>query len=285
MDRDLLPITRPWVKSFFEAASVVLPGLALLGVAAVFFWARLSPVATGMVALMAIYNVVLFAVLPEHHHSGILVLPMCILGAYGIVSSVSSAYRSPHWKIGSMALLGIAAVWGVACAGGYFWSLHQRAEQIAAIRRITADAVIDPTVQLQPQSMSVTRDSNSSPDRAGYLLEIETGATPGALRCHFTRAVQRGWQKVGWTYESEHRLQPGRRQFFFFSSFEGRLVEPYEYATTVKVDGDARIVSVRRADLSNWKDVQVSTVFYDGEHSPGSPVVGHPSEKAIYALQ
>jgi hypothetical protein len=28
----------------------------------------------------------------------------------------------------------------------------------------------------------------------------------------------------------------------------------------------------------------VSTVFYDGERTPGSPVVGHPSEVTIYAL-
>jgi hypothetical protein len=98
------------------------------------------------------------------------------------------------------------------------------------------------------------------------------------------RSIRFGNNQDGRVYESEHRLFPNRRQFFFFSAYQGRLVGPYHYRSTVKVEGDARIVSARRADLSNWRDLEVSTVFYDGERTPGSPVVGHASEVTIYAL-
>ena len=37
------------------------------------------------------------------------------------------------------------------------------------------------------------------------------------------------------------------------------------------LDGDARIESCHRVNLKNWRRLQVSTVFYDGQISPGSP--------------
>ena len=284
MDRDWLPPLPPLLQVLSPVASVLLPGLTLVGIAAVLFWGRPSPITTGMVAFLAIYLVVLFAVLPEHQHSGMLVLPMCVLGEFGVVSAVSRNYRDFHGKAGVMALLVAMALWGIASGGAYFWSQRQRAAQIEAIERVAAGAIIDPTIKLLPQSMSVMRDATSRLDRAGYLLEIEAGAAPGILKLREVRATLRGTQPVGWTYESEHRLHPGRRQFFFFTSYEGRRVEPFKQTSSVTVQGDARIISVRCADLTNWRGLPVSTVFYDGEHSPGSPVVGHPSEISIYSL-
>ena len=183
-----------------------------------------------------------------------------------------------------MALLLLTGVWGIACAGGYFWSFHERDAQIAEIRRAAANAVADPSIQLKDQTMSVLSGPDSTLDRAGYLLEIETGPNPGPLDCKHVRSIRVGTKQDGRVYESEHRLFPNRRQFFFFSAYQGRLVGPYQYKSIVDVHGDARILSARRADLSNWHNLEVSTVFYDGERSPGSPIVGHPSEITIYAL-
>lgn len=284
MDRDWLPPVPLPVQSLLSLASVLLPVSALLGIAAVLFWGKLSPIPIGMAALLTVYAAILFVVLPEHQHAGMLVLPICVLGGFGIASLFSKESQHSHWSPGILALVVIAGVWGIACAGGYFWSLHERETQIAEIRRAAADAVADPSIELHDQSMSVLSGPDSSLDRAGYLLEIETGPNPGPLDCKHIRSIRVGKNMDGRVYESEHRLFPNRRQFFFFSAYQGRLVGPYEYKSSVEVHGDARILSAKRADLSNWRDLEVSTVFYDGERSPGSPVVGHPSEITLYAL-
>jgi len=284
MDRDWFPpVPRP-VKSLLGFTSILLPIAALLGIAAVFFWGKLSPVTLGMVALLMVYTAILFAVLPEHQHSGMLVLPISVLGGFGVVSIFSSEFRQWHWGMGFKALILIAGVWGIACVDGYFWSLHERDRQIAEIRLAAANAVDDPSIRLQPQSMSVLSTPDSSLDRAGYLLEIETGPNPGPLNCKHVRSIRVKKAQDGRVYESEHRLFPNRRQYFFFTAYQGRLVNHYLYESTVEVHGDARIISAKRADLTNWRDLEVSTVFYDGERSPGSPVVGHPSEISLYAL-
>ncbi len=284
MDRDWFPPVPPQVKSLLDFTSFLLPIAALLGIAAVFFWGKLSPVTLGMTALLMVYTAILFVVLPEHQHSGMLVLPICILGGFGVVSIFSSEFRQWHWGMGLKALLSIAGVWGIACVGGYFWSVHERDAQIAEIRRVAANAVADPSIQLQAQTMSVLSTPNSSLDRVGYLLEIETGPNPGVLNFKNVRSIRVKKAQDGRVYESEHRLFPNRRQYFFFSAYQGRLVNHYLYESTVEVHGDSRIISAKRADLTNWRDLEVSTVFYDGERSPGSPVVGHPSEISLYGL-
>jgi hypothetical protein len=284
MDRDWLPPVPPPVQFLMSFASLLLPVTSLLGIAAVFFWGKISPITTGLAALLVIYAAILFVVLPEHQHAGILVLPICVLGGFGITSLLGNSSRQSHWGIGLITLFALAGVWGIACVGGYFWSLYERDSQIAEIRRVASTAVADPSIQLKDQTMSVLSGPDSTLDRAGYLLEIETGPNPGPLDCKHVRSIRVGTKQDGRVYESEHRLFPNRRQFFFFSAYQGRLVGPYQYKSIVDVHGDARILSARRADLSNWHNLEVSTVFYDGERSPGSPIVGHPSEITIYAL-
>ncbi len=283
-DRDWLPQVPPPVQPLLDVGSYLLPLSTLLGIAAIYFWGPLSPVSTGMAALLMVFAAILFAVLPEHHHAGMLVLPISVLGGFGIATLFEKSVRRVHGRIGLMALLASVGVWGIACTAAYFWSLHQRDGQIAEIRRFAANAVPDSSIELHDQSMSVLSGPDSSLDRAGYLLEIETGPHPGPLNARHVRSIRIGKNQDGRVYESEHRLFPNRRQFFFFSAYQGRLVGPYQYKSTVEVHGDARIISARRADLTKWSDLEVSTVFYDGERTPGSPVVGHPSEVTIYAL-
>ena len=283
-DRDWLPQAPLPVQPFLGLASYLLPLVTLLGIASIYFWGPLSPVSTGMAALLMVFAAILFVVLPEHHHAGMLVLPISVLGGFGVATLFEKTFRHAHGRIGLMALAASVGVWGVACVAAYFWSLHQRDGQIAEIRRVTANAVADASIVFHDQTMSVLSGPDSSLDRAGYLLEIEAGPNPGPLECEHVRSIRIGKNQDGRVYQSEHRLFPNRRQFFFFSAYQGRLVGPYQYKSTVKVNGDARILSVRRTDLSSWRDLEVSTVFYDGEHSPGSPVVGHPSEVTLYAL-
>jgi hypothetical protein len=90
-------------------------------------------------------------------------------------------------------------------------------------------------------------------------------------------------------YHTRHQLHPNRVQYFFVTSF---LPPDYSknltacptlagyYGTVnhshfcmVTLDGDAEILSAVRVDMSTWTRLSVSTVFYDGEQSPGSPWV------------
>jgi hypothetical protein len=124
----------------------------------------------------------------------------------------------------------------------------------------------------------VRRDSHSLLDRVGYLLEIQAGAKQAWLHERSVRQTD-----VTRYYETNHNLLPGRKQYFFTTSYLGAIERAVSFDTTILIDGDARIVSARRVDLSNWKDIEVSTVFYDGERSPGSPRVDGISNRTIYA--
>ena len=77
------------------------------------------------------------------------------------------------------------------------------------------------------------------------------------------------WPRV---LETTHLLRPNREQYFFVTCDQGSntAIRGRTVARSI-LDGDARIESCRRVDLTNWDRLPVSTVFYDGESSPGSP--------------
>jgi hypothetical protein len=282
-DREFYPPPTAWPKWMQTLRLLVAgpisdltPYLVILGLLGVLFWIPVSALSTGMTVLFVLYGVILFAVLPEGPHAGLLVIPMCVLAALG-TSTFSRKRRHLRWRTGSIVLLTIATIWGLGCGAGYFWSLRQRDAQVAAIRLLTSNGALDPAAQIQPQLFRVRR-GHSSPDPAGYLIEIETGDAPGILHCRYLR------DGIGLrVYQSDHRLHPNRKQFFFFTSYLGAREGSAEYDTTVVLERDARIVSARRSDLAGWKGLEASTVFYDGERTPGSPIVGYPSEVTNYA--
>jgi len=275
------PVWPKWIlplrRLLLEPLAAILPLLVLLGIAAVCFWTPFSMVSASQVFFILTYSAILFAVLPMYKNSGMLVLPMCLLGAIGVTSLIDRSKNKPHWRGGAVMLLSVTVVWLAAAGFAYFWSLHERTQQILDIRRAVAHAEADPAASVFPHLFQVRRPAGAKPDRAGYLLEIEAGAHPGALSFR-----QRREGSETRFYESEHALHPNRRQFFFFTAYQGALDHVQQYTATVVVDGDARLTSALRADLSRWKGLEVSTVFYDGERVAGSPSIGHASSLTIF---
>jgi hypothetical protein len=267
----------PVRKLILDPLSWLAPALVVLGIAAVCFWTPFSMVATSMVFLLPVYAAILFAVLPEYKHAGMLVMPMCILGSVGVTSLLVQSKRKTHWKIGGLLLFSVAVVWAAASIGAYFWSSFQRTQQILDIRQVAAHASPDPNAQVLPQLLLVRRPAGAVPERVGYLLEIEAGPHPGSLtfrqRCE---GIETRF------HESEHVLHANKRQFFFFTAYQDTSDNSKQYSATVLVGGGARIISAVRTDLSEWKGLEVSTVFYDGERVAGSPSAGHPSERSVY---
>lgn len=286
------PVWPNWIRPLhdfvLDPVASILPALAVLGLAGICFWARLSIISASMALLLPFYAAILFAVLPEFKHTGLLALPMCVLGGLGVTTLWDRSNRHSHWRLGGVVALSLFGLWGTASGAAYFWSLHQRDRQIAEIHRFTANAEPDPAANVLPQLFRIRRGPGAQPDRAGYLLEIETGAQPGELLSRHRREGT-----LTRLYESQHRLEPNRRQFFFFTSYRGALDhspdtfdmnadETQSYSTTVLLQGDARIISARRADLSHWRGLEASTVFHEDERTPGSPWIGKPSCRATY---
>jgi hypothetical protein len=80
----------------------------------------------------------------------------------------------------------------------------------------------------------------------------------------------------GGIFVTHHRLYPAQGQYFAVSCVHPRVYtgDFRSYACTVAVPPGCAIVGCRQLDLTSWKRLPFSTVFCDGEHLPGSPVVG-----------
>jgi hypothetical protein len=253
------------------------PYLTIIGIIAALFQAR-PPIAGALVAFLLYYAAILFCVLPEYKHTGLLVLPLSVLSGLAVTSFAPSRWRQARWKSGGVTVLILVATWGAVSAIAYPYSVSRRAALIDEVRQATAGA--SETVGIRsPQLFVFRRDSHDHPDRIGYLLEIEAGPKPAHLISRSLRQTD-----VPRFYESTHNLLPGRKQFFFTTSYLGLSAGAKSLENTILLDGDARILSAKKVDLSNWKDIEVSTVFYDGERSPGSPSVDGYSNRTIYAL-
>lgn len=253
------------------------PYLTVLGLISVLFWVRPVTVAAGIAAFLCYYGAILLSVLPEYKHTGLLVLPLCVLSGLAVTSIVNGSWRKVRWKAGGIASVALIAIWGIACGVAYPYSVNRRAALIDDIRKVAAGAP-ETAGGSEPQRFMVRLDSHDMPDRAGYLLEIDAGHNPASLSCRTLREAD-----VPRYYESNHQLLPDRKQFFFVTSYFGANIHASSLQTLILLEGDARIVSARKVDLTNWKHLEVSTVFYDGERSPGSPSISLVSNRTIYA--
>jgi hypothetical protein len=252
------------------------PYLTIIGIMATLFWVRPVMVAALTTALLFFYAAILLSVLPEYKHTGLLILPISILSGLAVTSIANRSWRQAQWKRGGLVAAVAVGVWCVACGVAYPYSLSRRADLIASIRRISADAP-EAGGLVGPRLFMVRRGAGDLPDRVGYLLEIDAGPNPGWLHCRSLRRTDDTR-----FYESSHKLFANRKQYFFMTSYLGAIGGSLSFDNTIVLDGDARIVSARKVDLSNWKGLEVSTVFYDGEHSPGSPSINAVSNRAIY---
>jgi MFS family permease len=283
----LLASAYRWVLDPLTCAA---PYLLLVGCAHAFWRGPDRSAAVLLAGFSVIYAGALLAVLPENKHFGPLLLPLAVLGALGAGGVVSlaralararfeatrsavAAWRRAVTGRDARRVAGIAA----ACAGAL---LLVRQHSIAVRRGYLDDigARMGTSVDVSeliraPRVFSVAMPPGPRPDPVGYLLTVEAGAGAGVLVCRHLRGI--GDEPAHRLYLTRHRLRPVPVQYFFVACLQGAAYDDARtYVCTITVDPDARFVAAARLDLSTWKRPLVSTLFYRGERSPGSPSLG-----------
>ncbi len=275
----------PWLsapyKVAFDPLAAAAPWLYLLGlfVATALGPARMQSALLGGITILQC--VALLLVLPEQKHLATLQLPLSIFAGIGLWTLLKLTRRS-HWprlseivawrpsKAWLAVVAGGVAIWGATCLGAYFFSRHQRQYLIDSIQTLARDGEPAPETIRNEKVFSVRMLPHSPVEQSGYLLKIMAGDNPGTLLCRHIHFPQDWcWPR---SLDTLHRLEPGRDQFFFVSCMQAaEFGDPRPYSCSVFLNGDARIESCVRVDLNNWRGLQISTLFYDGQNSPGSP--------------
>lgn len=276
-----LPWLSPLYRVILDPISAALPWFFLLGLFAAVAIGAMGPQALLLGGLTVIQSLALLLVLPEQKHCGVLLLPMTVLGGVGTWTllrltrranwtPVLTTLRSNRPRVWLAAAATTACAWGLALLVSHQLSVHERQHLIEAIQAAARTSVPAPETLHGDKVLSVSRLPGSSPDSTGYLLKISAGADPGDIHCRHVHFPQDWcWPRV---LETVHLLKPNREQYFFVTCEQGsEYGDPRPYCCTVRLNGDARIESCSRVDLSRWDRLPVSTVFYDGQSSPGAP--------------
>jgi hypothetical protein len=229
------------------------------------------------------YTAILFVVLPELKHAGLLILPLSVFGGIGLASlgalvnpsRVAATIWEARGRAGRLILAGagLTAVWGLVCGGAYCYSFACRRELLEAVTTRAAQGEPAPEALRGPRLFSVTMRPEQDVHPVGYLLRIESGAGEAFLECrhlrHACSLIPSG------VFITRHRILPGREQCFFVSCQPSTAFgDTRPYVCTALLSGEARFLSCTRVDLTDWDRLPLSTVFVPGECGPGNPVVG-----------
>lgn len=273
------------------------PYLFPLGLLAVLLFSR-DKIRAGSLVVFSIYHcAALFLVLPEFKHAGVLVLPLTVLGGLG-GWMLLGLFRPGKWwagrklpsragiKILAGCLAGCVVLWGLACVFAYGYSRDQRKSYLQDLVDGMKEAVPAPETIKDRRVFAAAHTPGPEQGIVGYLLKIRAGAQPGTLICRHLLGLPSDFSWPGVNFTTRHQLHANRIQFFFVSCQQGGFhgFESRPHLCTVYLDGETEILSSSRMDISNWKKPPLSTVFFDGDCSPGSPRVGSPSTTTIYRV-
>jgi hypothetical protein len=272
-----------------------MPMLLLFGVLATICVGRSRTVAALLALFSVYYAAVMFLVLPDQKHLGMMLVPLYVFAGIGISALLRLARRST-WTIETLAALRhgalrfaiptltVGLVWVLACSWARGHSVACRAELLSEINRRAAHGTDAPDTIRGGRNFTVAIRPDSADRPAGYLLTIAAGAKPGALVCR-ENYFPRDWATMwGRSLLTRHDLAPNREQSFFVSCLQGsQLNDPCPHLCTVALEGDARITRSVRVDLHDWNHPQVCTLFFAGQKSPGSPTVAGSPADWMYA--
>jgi hypothetical protein len=281
------------VYKYLDRLILILPSLHFVGILT-FYWIGRERIRGSFLILFCIYySVILFAVLPENKHVGQLLLSMAVTGGMGLWGLARFArffilrfdlreltlVIPKQVRLVGYACLGVAGCWALACFVAHPYCVRQRDHYVNAIRELAAHAVDAKYSIKDPRVFSVSIGPGKPNPPTGYFLTILASDNPGLLECrhvHFPAYPT----TEGRVFVTRHKLYPARLQYFAVSCIHspefGGDIRPY--TCTVTVPSGCSLVGCRRLDLSNWKKLPFSTIICDGEHFPGSPVVGRLSE-------
>ncbi|OAI40239.1 hypothetical protein AYO40_05010 [Planctomycetaceae bacterium SCGC AG-212-D15] len=271
------------------------PVLYLFSVVPVFLFCR-QRFLTGMLLLFSLYYAgVLIAVLPQFKHSGMLLLPVTVVGGMGIVTflrlvnpmEVRRTFTSFSWHRAVIVLILLAGgclLWLITCKVAYACSLGKRTGYLREIVRLAQTGTPISEAIKSPRVFSTV--TAKAGEKWGYLLQIKAGPEPGRLLCKHLHYYDPLPSEVDLIYRTSHQLHSNQIQYFFVSSMAPSTNWPVpkvrHHLCKITLEGDAQIVSALRLDLSHWTKLTTSTVFVTGECTPGSPwVCDDPSGESM----
>jgi hypothetical protein len=282
----------PWALPIYEwCLDYLIAGLPFLHIMGILtlFWVGRDKIRGSFLAFFSLYySVIWFAALPEQKHLGQMLLPLAVTGGLGLWGLARTLrffllhldlrdlplVIPRHARIAGWAALGVALSWGFACAFTYRYSIRQRDHYVNEIMELADRGTEANKLIKDPRVFAVLIDPRKPGPLTGYFLTIKASTNPGLLTCRHVQFPSR--RHKGRILVTHHRLYPGRVQYFAVSCIHSEKFcgDFRSYACTVTLPPDCSIVGCKQLDLTSWKRLPFSTVFYYGEHLPGSPVVG-----------
>jgi hypothetical protein len=286
LEQSRLPWLSPLYQRLLDPLTRRLLYLHFLGILAL-LWIGTDKTRGGILILFAFYySVIWFFVLPEQKHLGQMLLPLTVTGGLGLWGLLRlfkflffrldagevSIVVPRGLRIGCWIGLGLCACWIGACMLAYPYSMKQRGRYLAEIAALAAKAKEAKETIRDPRLFSAYIQPDSAEPPAGYVLTILAGTDPGYLTCRHVHFPSK--TLPGRLFITRHKLHPGRLQYFAVSCIHPtKSGDNRAYTCTVILNPGSNIVSSRKLDLSEWKRLPFSTVFYDGDRSPGSPAL------------
>ena len=268
---------------------LLLAGLVLVAGAGLAPGLRERILALGMGLFTFGYIAVLFLVLPEFKHAGLLVLPMCALGAAGlgqVIRMLSPEGRAAmraelparwiRFTAGGAALL--LAGWLCLMPTAWIMSRNARAETVKAVNSLAAGA--DWKInEGAPFTKELRRRGDGLLVPEIWLLEVEAEESGVRLACRQAHhdadpPLVQYYQSPSTLFQTWHRIPRGEPCLFALS-LTGHGAFGDNRADQVRVDilGKGRILRTARVRMEGTNMPWLRTVVAPGETSVGNPVL------------
>lgn len=273
-----------------EAEPVLLvAGLVLVAGAGLTPGLRERFLALGMALFSFGYIAVLFLVLPEFKHAGLLVLPMCVLGAAGLgqlVRLLATEGRAAMWAAmptrwirftaGASALALVA--WMVLIPVTWMMSRAARAETVETVNHLAAKANWQAN-EGDPFTKELRRRGDELRVPEIWLLEVEAEESGVRLACRQAHhdadpPLVQYYQSPSTLFQTWHRIPRGEPCLFALS-LTGHGAFGDTRANQVRVDilGKGRILRTARLRMEGATMPWLRTVVAPGDTSVGNPVL------------
>ncbi len=276
-----------WVGQAEPVLFVV--GLAMVAGAGLAPGLRERVMALGLGLFSFGYIGVLFLVLPEFKHAGLLVLPMCALGAAGLgrlVHLLSPEGRAATWSA-------LPTRWIRFSAGGagmmlaawlglmpLAWAMSKtaRAETIQTVNSLAAEANWK-TNEGDPLTKELRRRGDDLNIPEVWLLEVEAEESGVRLACRQAHhdadpPLVQYFQSPSTLFQTWHRIPRGEPCLFALS-LTGHGAFGDSRADQVRVDilGNGRILRTARVRMNDSNMPWLRTVVAPRENHIGNPVL------------
>lgn len=233
------------------------------------------------------YAGVLFLVLPEVKHAGLLVVPMCALGAAGLgrlARLLSPEGRAEtraglpwRWiRLTATASGAALAVWAGLAPAAWVVSRGARAETVETVRGLAAAAEWR-TNPGDPFTQELTRKGDELRVPEIWLLEVEAEESGVRLACrqahHDTDPpLVQYYQSPSTLFQTWHRIPRGGTCLFALSlTGHGAFGDTRPDQVRVDILGKGKILRAARVPMEGRHMPWLRTVVSSGDGGPGNP--------------